>query len=678
MGSNPSLEYAYRKAWRALNTMLEEGRSYSGFERNSAFLNLGGPDPAYAEISGACGLDVMDDGRSIAVCDWDFDGRQDFWITNRTAPRLRFQHNRSQTKNSFLALKLRGTTCNRSAIGARIELRLKGQAANFVRTPRAGEGFLAQSSSWMQFGLPAGSEISSLTVRWPGGETESISGVAPGKFFTVTEGTGKALPWTPPTPAKALADLPAGAKAKPGSQAARIVMASPLPLPVASYLNLEGTRIGIDPAGKPLLLNLWATWCAPCVAEMDAWKEEASTLRKLGIGILALSVDDPALAFAERAKIVKPFLDKRKFPFAAGLADERFLDVLEVAGRAQLDKYETLPVPSSLLLDKNGRIAVIYKGMVNVKQLAADVALLEADRASRHREAAHFPGRWIEGPWPATPTQMIDKFMSFGQPEAARRYLDRFLQRVGEAANQDLSESYFLVGGELALQKNFAEALTAFGQAVKLNPSKTRARLGLATLLFRMSRFGDSVPHLRTIVTEQPMDHNTRKMLSLALSQSGDYTNAARHMKYLVSLDSKDAIAKLWYGHVLIRLERAAEAEQLFRAALGLQPNSLLVLNELAWLLATHTDPKIYRPEEALKLATQAAGLSKHREPRVLDTLAAAQAANGDFETAVKTVARAITLAEAAKDKKTTKQLQGRRAGYLAKRPHRESLPASD
>ncbi len=57
------MEYAYRKAWKALNTMLEEGKSYSGFERNTAFLHLGGKEPRYADISGACGLDRMDDGR---------------------------------------------------------------------------------------------------------------------------------------------------------------------------------------------------------------------------------------------------------------------------------------------------------------------------------------------------------------------------------------------------------------------------------------------------------------------------------------------------------------------------------------------------------------------------------------------------------------------------------------
>jgi len=652
--------------------MLEEGKSYSGFERNSAFLNLGGAEPRYAEISGAAGLDFMDDGRSIAVCDWDYDGRQDFWITNRTAPRVRLQHNRSQTPHGFVAVKLKGKTCNRSAIGARIELTLEGTDMKRVRTPRAGEGFLAQSSAWMHFGLAQGEKIAGLKISWPGGARESFIGLKTGAFFIVEQGSGKARPWNPPTRGKPLEDLPAGKPLTPPTEAARIVMASPLPFPEASYLDLAGKRTALEGSGQPLLVNLWATWCVPCVAEMEAWKKEQATLRKLGLRVLALSVDKPNDEFKDRIAIVQPFLKKRKFPFEAGLADAGFLDVLEVAGRAQIDKYETLPVPSTLLLDAEGRIAVIYKGLVEVAQLSKDMALLDASKEVRHAAATPFPGRWIEGPWPASPTVMIDKFMSFGQPEAARRYLDRFLQRAGEAANQDLSESYFLVGGELALQKNFKEALVALAKAIKINPTKTRARLQLATLQFRMRKYQEAIPHLRYVVTEQPQGHNTRKMLALALNNSGDYANAARHLKYLSSLDSKDAMAKLWYGHALVRLDRASEAEKLFRAALRLKPDSVLVLNELALLLATHTDPRIYNPKEALELATAATLATGNREPRVLDTLAAAQAANGDFETAIKTVDAA--LAQAAKDQKLTEQLRKRRAGYLAKKPYRDSF----
>lgn len=653
--------------------MLEEGRSYSGYERNTAFLHLGGETARFADVSGASGLDLMDDGRSIAVCDWDYDGREDFWITNRNAPRLRLQHNRSQTANSFVAVKLKGTTCNRDAIGARVELSVTASPSRRIRTLRAGEGFLAQSSSWIHFGIEAGTKIKSLTVRWPGGTKETFSGVKTGKFFIIEQGKGQAKPWQPPVSDKSLADLPVEEAVDPPSQKARVVMASPLVMPESTYLDLAGKRLPVSGNGAPLLINLWATWCPDCETELKEWTQNQEALRKAGFKVLALSVDEPQESFETRVGIVKSFLDERQFPFPAGLADASFLNVLEVAGRATLDKYEPLPVPSSLLLDARGRIAAIYKGPVQTAQIAADATLLGAGDDVRFAAAVHFPGKWIESPWPATPAQVINKFMSFGQAEAAQSYLDRFTIGADQRATEGLSEAYYLVGNELAYQKKYDDALAAFAKAAKLNPSKIQARKSCALFLFRASRFAEALPHLRAVVTALPRDDNTRKMLSMALLQTGDLRNAARHMKYLNSVDPNDAMGKLWYGHVLIRLGQAKEALALLRAAQKLQPNSLLVSNELAWLLATHPDPEIRNAPESLRLAVAAAGATNHRNPRVLDTLAVAQGANSQFKEAVETID--VALALAANDPKLVAELRKRRELYLAGQPYRESFP---
>ena len=65
-----------------------------------------------------------------SLADWDFDGDLDLWITNRTAPRVRFLRNNLKSgSKSCSAIKLQGNgkSTNRDAIGARVELHLDGE-----------------------------------------------------------------------------------------------------------------------------------------------------------------------------------------------------------------------------------------------------------------------------------------------------------------------------------------------------------------------------------------------------------------------------------------------------------------------------------------------------------------------------------------------------------------------
>ncbi len=89
--------------------MMSGGRSFSGNERNCCFLNMGAVPAAedrFANISAVSGLDYPDDGRAVALVDWDHDGHLDMWISNRNAPRLRLMRNEVPRGNHFLALRL--------------------------------------------------------------------------------------------------------------------------------------------------------------------------------------------------------------------------------------------------------------------------------------------------------------------------------------------------------------------------------------------------------------------------------------------------------------------------------------------------------------------------------------------------------------------------------------------
>ena len=106
----PTSGDAYSEQLGELNSLIASGGSFSGNERNCAFVNVNGQ--RFATASSALGFDFLDDARSIGMFDWDWDGRMDAWVANRTAPRLRLLSNQLQA-GSWLKLNLVGTKSNR-------------------------------------------------------------------------------------------------------------------------------------------------------------------------------------------------------------------------------------------------------------------------------------------------------------------------------------------------------------------------------------------------------------------------------------------------------------------------------------------------------------------------------------------------------------------------------------
>ncbi|HTY86216.1 MAG TPA: glycosyltransferase family 39 protein [Candidatus Acidoferrum sp.] len=90
---------------------------------------------------------------------------------------------------------------------------------------------------------------------------------------------------------------------------------------------------------------------------------------------------------------------------------------------------------------------------------------------------------------------------------------------------------------------------------------------------------------------------------------------------------------------------KLAEAVQCYRAALAADTNDPVVLNNLAWILATAGQPELRNGPAAVQLARRAVTLTDCRLPRVIETLAAAQAEAGQFSEACATLGVASTLA---------------------------------
>jgi len=159
------------------------------------FRNVGGS--RFAEVTAAGGFGYLFKGHGVSFGDVDGDGDQDIHLVfggsheGDTSPNVLLEN--PGNGNAWVTLRLAGTRSNRSAIGARLALRVRGPGGErqIHRVVGSGGSFGA-SSLQQEIGLGDATEILSLTVRWPGGETEEFTGVRPDGVYLLREGTGRA------------------------------------------------------------------------------------------------------------------------------------------------------------------------------------------------------------------------------------------------------------------------------------------------------------------------------------------------------------------------------------------------------------------------------------------------------------------------------------------------------
>lgn len=136
-------------------------------------------------------------------------------------------------------------------------------------------GFLSQSSKWLHFGLGKATRVARLRVLWPSGSVEEFRNLAANRRYRVIEGEGKAT-IDKERSDRAMEGTPSPPDVPSATGEARIVLALRSPVPSLRYERLDGTK---EPArwrpgeGGVCLLNLWASWCAPCGAELAEFAE---------------------------------------------------------------------------------------------------------------------------------------------------------------------------------------------------------------------------------------------------------------------------------------------------------------------------------------------------------------------------------------------------------------------
>ncbi|MCP4249781.1 MAG: CRTAC1 family protein [bacterium] len=138
----------------------------------------------FADATAALGGAAFD-GRGAAFADYDNDGDLDLAVTADAGESTRLWRNDTVNTHHWITLKLIGDASNRSGIGARIEVATPLMTT--VQEVSGGAGRGSQNSLPVEFGLGAAATIDEITIRWPSGRVQTITGVGVDQILTVTE-----------------------------------------------------------------------------------------------------------------------------------------------------------------------------------------------------------------------------------------------------------------------------------------------------------------------------------------------------------------------------------------------------------------------------------------------------------------------------------------------------------
>jgi peroxiredoxin len=474
MQAAKSPQSAFQSSIAKINKLIRDGGSLSGHERNCVFLNTTGP--RFATISAVSGLDFDDDGRALGLSDWDHDGDIDVWVTNRTAPMVRFLRNDFPSGGHFLKLQLVGRSANRDAIGARVEVVLGEQSEQrLIKSLRCGEGFLGQSSKWLHFGLGTAATIDRVSIRWPDKTTSTLRGLKADTHYVVTQGEDEAKAWRPPTRAPLVVKPVAPPIA---SDVAQVLLTEPPPLPRLRYKTFDGALSdAIDVSGKVVLVNLWATWCSPCLKELRQFADEMERLDQAGVRVVAISVDglgksDTTAADAER------ILKSLGRTIAGGMADDALLERLQFIHDLPFASHRPIAIPASFLIDSTGRLAAVYRGPVEVARVLADVGRLSLPAKERREAALPFSGRWHSFPRPPGRLQIAIHLLERGEIEDANHFVRR--HREWFIGDREFPKLAVWLGDEMIKKGEVRAGLDWFADALAIDPNHALALNNLA------------------------------------------------------------------------------------------------------------------------------------------------------------------------------------------------------
>jgi tetratricopeptide (TPR) repeat protein len=248
--------------------------------------------------------------------------------------------------------------------------------------------------------------------------------------------------------------------------------------------------------------------------------------------------------------------------------------------------------------------------------------------------------------------------------------------REALAINPSIAQAHYNLGVVAGELHDTQKAIDEFAAEIDVNPSYAPAFYNLGIAYLRSGDAARAAENLSQASALAPDDAATWTNWAKALKLLGRPAEAADKLRKAVELAPKDPRNHCNLAGALWDLGMKEEARQEYSKATALNPLWPEHFQRTAWLLATHPDPRVRDGTLALDLATKANDGSERPTALLVETLAAALAETGQFESARTAARRALELAEAAKEPEQVARLREMIELFEKDQPFRETPPA--
>lgn len=239
------------------------------------------------------------------------------------------------------------------------------------------------------------------------------------------------------------------------------------------------------------------------------------------------------------------------------------------------------------------------------------------------------------------------------------------------ARHSDQPDLLQLLATVQAKTNRMDEAKSTFRKLIELTKGNPKARLEFARTLAAANELDNALKELDPLIDDPMLKPRALTVRAVIRDMRQDFKGAEEDMRAAIDSDPATPDHYVTLGVMFAGRKEYERAIQLFQEGIKKHPQDFAMQNALAWLLATAPQAHLRDGKKARQLAMQTCDQTNYSQHGFVDTLAAACAEAGDFESAEKACRQAIDLARRGGDKTIVTEYTNRLANYTRRKPYR-------